>query len=172
MSERSVVLCTAGESPDQKRMMESLLVWAALPLMAASRCAVRHRLSLLLQYNSYFCKSLSLDCCVSSLSTHGLGSLPGYDHTIRFWEAPTGLCHRQLQYSDSQVNCLKITPNKQFLAVAGNPNVRMRTGGRLSQASDWLSGRTMPHGPHSPPALFRITGAALRDPLLESKPYH
>ena len=25
----------------------------------------------------------------------------GYDHTIRFWEAPTGMCHRTLQYADS-----------------------------------------------------------------------
>ena len=25
----------------------------------------------------------------------------GFDHTIRFWEAPTGMCHRTLQYQDS-----------------------------------------------------------------------
>jgi len=49
----------------------------------------------------------------------------GYDHTIRFWEAPTGLCHRTLQYTDSQVNQLQITPDKNFLAVAGNPHVRL-----------------------------------------------
>lgn len=49
----------------------------------------------------------------------------GFDHTIRFWKAPTGECLRKLQYNDSQVNCLKITPDKQFLAVAGNPHVRL-----------------------------------------------
>lgn len=49
----------------------------------------------------------------------------GYDHTIRFWEAPTGLCHRTIQYPDSQVNQLCITPDKQFLAAAGNPHVRL-----------------------------------------------
>ena len=27
----------------------------------------------------------------------------GYDHTIRFWEATSGLCYRTLQYADSQV---------------------------------------------------------------------
>lgn len=42
-----------------------------------------------------------------------------------FWEAPTGLCHRTLQYTDSQVNRLCITPDKQYLAVAGNPHVRL-----------------------------------------------
>jgi len=49
----------------------------------------------------------------------------GYDHAIRFWEAPTGSCYHTLQYSDSQVNQLQITPDKQFLAVAGNPNVSL-----------------------------------------------
>lgn len=27
----------------------------------------------------------------------------GYDHKIRFWEAPTGVCSRSLRYPDSQV---------------------------------------------------------------------
>lgn len=49
----------------------------------------------------------------------------GYDKTIRFWEAPTAVCYRTLQYQDSQVNRLNITPDKQFLAVAGNPHVRL-----------------------------------------------
>lgn len=47
-----------------------------------------------------------------------------YDHTIRFWEAPSGIAYRTLQYSDSQINKLKIEPEKQYLAVAGNPHVR------------------------------------------------
>eukprot|EP00741_Cyanophora_paradoxa_P017726 tig00000203_g17120.t1 len=49
----------------------------------------------------------------------------GYDHTIRFWQAPSGICHRILQYADSQVNRLEITPDKQYIAAAGNPHVRL-----------------------------------------------
>ncbi len=49
----------------------------------------------------------------------------GYDHKIRFWEAPTGVCSRSIRYPDSQVNCLQITPDKQFLAAGGNPHVRL-----------------------------------------------
>jgi WD40 repeat protein len=37
----------------------------------------------------------------------------GYDHKINFWEPPSGVCSRTLRYSDSQVNCLRITPDKQ-----------------------------------------------------------
>ncbi|CAM9337556.1 unnamed protein product [Phaeothamnion confervicola] len=49
----------------------------------------------------------------------------GYDHKIYFWEPPSGVCSRTLRYSDSQVNCLRITPDKHYLAAAGNPNVRL-----------------------------------------------
>lgn len=49
----------------------------------------------------------------------------GYDHTIKFWEAPTGTCYHTLKYADSQVNQLCVTPDKKFLAVAGNPNVSL-----------------------------------------------
>ncbi|ERN07853.1 protein LST8 homolog isoform X1 [Amborella trichopoda] len=49
----------------------------------------------------------------------------GYDHTIRFWEAKSGRCYRTLQYPDSQVNRLEITPDKQYLAAAGNPHIRL-----------------------------------------------
>jgi len=48
----------------------------------------------------------------------------GYDHTIRFWEAHSGVCYRTLQYADSQVNKIEITPHK-YLAAAGNPHVRL-----------------------------------------------
>ncbi len=47
-----------------------------------------------------------------------------YDHTIRFWEAPTGIPTRTIQYPDSQVNRITITPDKMYLAAAGNPHVR------------------------------------------------
>eukprot|EP00249_Psilotum_nudum_P010439 c22545_g1_i1 orf=465-1415(-) len=49
----------------------------------------------------------------------------GYDHTIRFWEPGTGLCYRTLQYPDTQVNRLEITPDTQYLAAAGNPHIRL-----------------------------------------------
>lgn len=49
----------------------------------------------------------------------------GYDHTIRFWEAWSGLCSHTIQYSDSQVNRLAISPNKRLLAVAGHGVVRL-----------------------------------------------
>jgi len=48
----------------------------------------------------------------------------GYDHQIKFWEASTGVCYRTIQYADSQINKLEITPDKQFIAAAGNPQVR------------------------------------------------
>jgi G protein beta subunit-like protein len=49
----------------------------------------------------------------------------GYDHTIRFWEALSGICSRTIQHADSQVNRLSISPDKRFLAAAGNPHVRL-----------------------------------------------
>ncbi|KAJ1562325.1 TOR complex subunit lst8 [Nowakowskiella sp. JEL0078] len=49
----------------------------------------------------------------------------GYDHTIRFWEALSGICIRTIQHPDSQVNRLAISPDKRFLAAAGNPHVRL-----------------------------------------------
>ncbi|KAF5193487.1 Target of rapamycin complex subunit lst8 [Thalictrum thalictroides] len=49
----------------------------------------------------------------------------GYDHTIRFWEAKSGRCYRTIQYPDSQVNRLEITPDKQYPSAAGNPHIRL-----------------------------------------------
>ncbi|SCU90694.1 LAME_0E09670g1_1 [Lachancea meyersii CBS 8951] len=49
----------------------------------------------------------------------------GYDHTIRFWEALTGVCSRTIQHADSQVNRLEISSDKRFLAAAGHLNVRL-----------------------------------------------
>ena len=48
----------------------------------------------------------------------------GYDHTIRFWEPKSGTNYRTLQYAESQVNRLKVTPDKQYLAAAGNPHIK------------------------------------------------
>jgi target of rapamycin complex subunit LST8 len=49
----------------------------------------------------------------------------GFDHKIRFWEAPSGICSRVIKFPDSQVNRLQITPDKQFIAAAGNPHIRL-----------------------------------------------
>ncbi|KAN0084640.1 WD40-repeat-containing domain protein [Elaphomyces granulatus] len=49
----------------------------------------------------------------------------GYDHTIRFWEALSGICSRTLQHPDSQVNRLCITPDKRYLAAAGHNSVKL-----------------------------------------------
>jgi target of rapamycin complex subunit LST8 len=49
----------------------------------------------------------------------------GYDHTIRFWEATTGICWRTIPHNDSHVNKLEISQDKKWLAAAGNPAVRV-----------------------------------------------
>jgi G protein beta subunit-like protein len=49
----------------------------------------------------------------------------GYDHTIRFWEALSGICARTLQFPESQVNRLCISPDKRFLAAAGHHSVKL-----------------------------------------------
>ena len=49
----------------------------------------------------------------------------GYDHKVRLWEASSGTCNQQLNFGDSQVNCLDISPNKQYIAAAGNPHTRV-----------------------------------------------
>ena len=49
----------------------------------------------------------------------------GFDHRIRFWEAPSGVCSKMIKFPDSQVNKLEITPDKQFIAAAGNPVIRL-----------------------------------------------
>ena len=39
-----------------------------------------------------------------------------YDHKIRFFEAPSGVNSKTLR-AGAPVNCLEITPNKQFIAA-------------------------------------------------------
>ncbi|KAI5269967.1 IkappaB kinase complex, IKAP component [Aureobasidium subglaciale] len=54
-----------------------------------------------------------------------LSLLAGYDHTIRFWEALSGICSRTIPHPDSQVNRLCISPDKRFLAAAGHHTVKL-----------------------------------------------
>ncbi|GLH02921.1 Protein LST8 homolog [Gryllus bimaculatus] len=49
----------------------------------------------------------------------------GYDHTVKLWQAHTGVCQRTTQHTDSQVNSLDITPDKQLIAAAGFQHIRM-----------------------------------------------
>jgi G protein beta subunit-like protein len=66
-----------------------------------------------------------------------------YDHTIRFWEAHTGKCKAIVQHPESQVNKMEITPDRQFLAAAGNPNIRFfEIESRHSNAVVNFSGHT------------------------------
>ena len=48
----------------------------------------------------------------------------GNDHKIRFWEAPSGINSKTLR-AGAPVNCLEITPNKQFIAAGCNPQIRL-----------------------------------------------
>ncbi|XP_008546807.1 target of rapamycin complex subunit lst8 [Microplitis mediator] len=50
----------------------------------------------------------------------------GYDHTIKVWQAHTGVCQRTLQHTVSQVNSLEISPNKHTIAAAGYQNIFMQ----------------------------------------------
>lgn len=49
----------------------------------------------------------------------------GYDQTIKFWEALSGICSRTIQNGDAQVNRMAITPDKRFLAAAGSRTIRL-----------------------------------------------
>ncbi|KAH3763478.1 protein LST8 [Pelomyxa schiedti] len=58
-------------------------------------------------------------------STSVVLATASYDSLIRFWEAPTGMCLRQISFAESQVNRMAISPDKLWLAAAGNPHVRI-----------------------------------------------
>ncbi|GIX85477.1 target of rapamycin complex subunit lst8 [Caerostris extrusa] len=49
----------------------------------------------------------------------------GYDHTIHFWEAHSGVRQCSAQYPSSQINSMEIHPHRQLLAVAGFQHIRM-----------------------------------------------
>lgn len=66
-------------------------------------------------------------------SSGGRGAAPssvilataGYDHTIKFWDAQNNECERTIQFPDSQVNVLEVSPNRRKLAAGGNHSVRL-----------------------------------------------
>ncbi|OMJ23246.1 WD repeat-containing protein wat1 [Smittium culicis] len=49
----------------------------------------------------------------------------GHDHTIRMWDALKNVCTRTIPYNDSQVNRMALSPDKRYLAVVGNPHVKL-----------------------------------------------
>lgn len=49
----------------------------------------------------------------------------GYDHAIRFWDASSGMCYKSFQHPDKQVNCLQISPDKQYCIAGGNPHIKL-----------------------------------------------
>ena len=77
----------------------------------------------------------------------------GYDHKLRFWEAPSGRCSRILKFSDSQVNRLEISPDKQFIAAAGNPAIRVYevVGDAAAAAAAAAAAGTNPSSQSQPP---------------------
>jgi G protein beta subunit-like protein len=49
----------------------------------------------------------------------------GYDFTIKFWDASSGACYKTLQHPEKQVNCLAISPDKQYVVAGGSPHVKL-----------------------------------------------
>ena len=48
----------------------------------------------------------------------------GYDHTVRIWDASSGVCYKSFLHADKQVNSLCVTSDKTHLAAGGNPLIR------------------------------------------------
>jgi G protein beta subunit-like protein len=48
-----------------------------------------------------------------------------YDHTIRFWDVSSTACTVSIQYTDTQVNTLAISPSKEYLLAASNNTLRL-----------------------------------------------
>lgn len=73
----------------------------------------------------------------------------GYDHTIRFWDALTGVCSRTIQHTDSQVNRLEITNDKRYLAAAGNLYIRLYDIRQVGNNGNSESSSTTNHNSNS-----------------------
>eukprot|EP01120_Amphizonella_sp_Union-15-10_P003898 TRINITY_DN14349_c0_g1_i1.p1 TRINITY_DN14349_c0_g1~~TRINITY_DN14349_c0_g1_i1.p1 ORF type:complete len:316 (+),score=31.73 TRINITY_DN14349_c0_g1_i1:41-988(+) len=48
-----------------------------------------------------------------------------HDCSIRFWQAHTAKCERGIKHAVSQVNRLSISPDRKYLAAAGNPMLNL-----------------------------------------------
>lgn len=49
----------------------------------------------------------------------------GYDHSIKYWNVLEGTCIHSIQHNESHINRLAISNDKRYLAVAGNPCIRL-----------------------------------------------
>lgn len=49
----------------------------------------------------------------------------GYDFTVKLWDASAGTCYKTLQHPDKQVNCLSISPDKQYIVAGSNPHIKL-----------------------------------------------
>eukprot|EP00040_Diaphanoeca_grandis_P044602 m.12906 g.12906 ORF g.12906 m.12906 type:complete len:301 (+) comp9501_c0_seq1:125-1027(+) len=49
----------------------------------------------------------------------------GYDHTIRIWNPDSASCKRTLQFAESQINDLEISPSGSHIVAAGHEHVRL-----------------------------------------------
>ncbi|GBG27576.1 Guanine nucleotide-binding protein subunit beta-2-like 1 [Hondaea fermentalgiana] len=49
----------------------------------------------------------------------------GYGSQINFWDVSTGTSTRSVNFPDSQVNVLAVSPDKLHLVAGGNPKIRM-----------------------------------------------
>ena len=49
----------------------------------------------------------------------------GYDHSIKFWDANSGLCKRSINHPDSQINKLALTADRKYLGVAAHNVVKV-----------------------------------------------
>eukprot|EP00768_Dysnectes_brevis_P002751 gnl/Dysnectes_brevis/2024_a2334_1089.p1 GENE.gnl/Dysnectes_brevis/2024_a2334_1089~~gnl/Dysnectes_brevis/2024_a2334_1089.p1 ORF type:complete len:325 (+),score=85.01 gnl/Dysnectes_brevis/2024_a2334_1089:31-975(+) len=48
----------------------------------------------------------------------------GYDHSVKFWEAANEVCYRTINFN-KHINSLTISPDKQFLVVAGSNAIKV-----------------------------------------------
>ncbi|KAG7156945.1 Target of rapamycin complex subunit lst8-like [Homarus americanus] len=61
----------------------------------------------------------------SDASNQVILATASYDHTIKLWQAHSGICQRTLKHPESQVNAMEIAPDRNMLAAAGYQHIRM-----------------------------------------------
>ena len=49
----------------------------------------------------------------------------GYDQTLKFWDALSGVCTRTVPFPESHINAISISRDKKLCAVASNPHIRL-----------------------------------------------
>ena len=77
----------------------------------------------------------------------------------RFWEALSGICTRQINYSESQINRLCISPDKKYLAAAGHHTVKLY----LVRSPQHHQAGANPNNPNNPAAAAAAAQQAAVD---------